>query len=157
MNIRKMFLTWEKVEKLVSLVVGQLQRSQANYDYIFGIGTGGYIPLAMIAKRMEWKQTRVVNARSFSKKDERGKVEVEYFPNDMELAGKTILVVDDIVASGATMSHVKRIFTNRGAARVITASLVVSRRVCPLEAYPDLFGEAILRGEDEMIFFPWDQ
>lgn len=145
--------SWESVQQWAGIIAERA--SAACPDVLIGIGTGGYIPLALIAKKLDHRVTRIVNLRSFVG-DQREKLQVEYFPfHNGELTGRTVLLIDDIVASGATMVQAKKMLTDLGAT-VITAALVVSAKVCPPEAYPDLFGEAILRGDDEFLCFPWD-
>jgi hypoxanthine phosphoribosyltransferase len=146
---------WETVERCSTVIAETITSRRLIFDLFVGIGTGGYIPLALVAKKLSASATRIVNVRSFVG-DRRGEVGVEYFPFTAgDLNGKKILLIDDIVASGMTMSFVKKRLTDNGAI-VFTASLIVSSRMCPAWEYPDFWGEILSRGEDEFLVFPWD-
>ena len=66
---------------------------------------------------------------------------------ETDVTGRNVLIVDDILESGRTLAHAKRLLAERGAARVGLAVLLdkPGRRVAPIEAdfvgftSPDLF------------------
>jgi hypoxanthine phosphoribosyltransferase len=66
---------------------------------------------------------------------------------ETDVAGRNVLIVDDILESGRTLAYAKRLLAERGAARVGLAVLLdkPGRRVAPIEAdfvgfsSPDLF------------------
>jgi len=57
----------------------------------------------------------------FEKHRDRDTGEVEVSPSDAAVAGRDVVVVDDIVATGSTMSESVAVLNDRGAARVLAA------------------------------------
>jgi hypoxanthine phosphoribosyltransferase len=65
-----------------------------------------------------------------------GAFELHYFPGREEIAGRDVLLVDDILDTGRTLSALLEEFRTRGAASVATCVLFdkPSRRQVPIEA-----------------------
>ena len=57
----------------------------------------------------------------FEKRRDRDTGEIEVSPSDARVAGRDVVVVDDIVATGSTMSESVGVLTDRGADRVLAA------------------------------------
>lgn len=57
----------------------------------------------------------------FEKHRDRDTGEVEVSPSDAPVSGRDVVVVDDIVATGSTMSESVAVLTDRGAARILAA------------------------------------
>jgi hypoxanthine phosphoribosyltransferase len=59
-------------------------------------------------------------ASSYRDGTESGKLSVNFQPEEQEIQGRNLLLVDDILDTGRTMAALKRIFLERGAAQVRT-------------------------------------
>ncbi|WP_135821872.1 ribose-phosphate diphosphokinase [Halostella litorea] len=57
----------------------------------------------------------------FFEKTRHSGVDVEVTPSDAAVAGRDVVVVDDIIATGSTMSEAVAVLSDRGAARVFVA------------------------------------
>ena len=76
-----------------------------------------------------------VSASSYRDGTSAGNLEINFFPTG-EIEGRNLLLVDDILDTGQTMSRLKAEFLERGAAEVATCVFLdkPSRRAAPLEA-----------------------
>ena len=59
----------------------------------------------------------------FEKHRDRETGAVEVSPSDAPVSGRDVVVVDDIVATGSTMSEAVGVLTDRGASRIVAASV----------------------------------
>lgn len=76
-----------------------------------------------------------VSASSYRDKTTSGKLEINFFPTG-EIEGRNLLLVDDILDTGQTMSRLKKEFLERGASEVATCVFLdkPSRRNVDLDA-----------------------
>jgi len=65
-------------------------------------------------------QLAFVSAASYRDRTVAGELEVNFFPNDSEIEGQHLLLVDDILDTGRTLSLLTAELTRRGAASVST-------------------------------------
>ena len=76
-----------------------------------------------------------VSASSYRDKTTSGELEISFFPTG-EIEGRNLLLVDDILDTGQTMSRLKEEFLQRGASEVATCVFLdkPSRRAVELDA-----------------------
>ena len=89
-----------------------------------------------------------VAARSYGDSTVSGDLEVELLPSRSELAGRRLLLVDDILDTGRTLLHVRTALLDRGAAEVRTCVFLdkPARRVIDIE--PDF---RVFEVEDQFV------
>ncbi len=77
-----------------------------------------------------------VSATSYRDGTESGELDLNFFPTDQEIAGRNLLLVDDILDTGRTMSNLAEAFRARGASKVRSAVFLdkPSRRSVDCEA-----------------------
>jgi hypoxanthine phosphoribosyltransferase len=77
-----------------------------------------------------------VSASSYGDNTVSGKLEMNFFPTDQEIRGRNILLVDDILDTGRTMSGLVEAFKQRGVADVQTCVFLdkPGRRTVDFEA-----------------------
>lgn len=81
-------------------------------------------------------QLAFVSATSYRNETVSGEVELNFFPTDSEIAGRNLLLVDDILDTGRTMSLLAGEIESRGAAEVKTCVFLdkPARRAVEFEA-----------------------
>jgi hypoxanthine phosphoribosyltransferase len=77
-----------------------------------------------------------VSASSYRDGTDSGELSLNFFPTDQEIAGRNLLLVDDILDTGRTMSSLAKAFRDRGAGKVRSAVFLdkPSRRSVDCEA-----------------------
>lgn len=78
---------WDAVESWIWRIVNQIDKSGKQYDTIYGVRRGGWVPAVMLSHQL------AVDARSMEKD--------ELLPAD-----KRVLVVDEIYDSGKTIAEI---------------------------------------------------
>jgi hypothetical protein len=146
-------VSWGKSVQYSIDVARRIKESGYEIDWIIGIGRGGFIPAALISGYLDIKNTTTISAHSYEGR-KRSALKIISAP-DVDLSGKNILLIDDIVSSGETLKGIKNLLFERYKVKnVKSAVLVVSSVAC--KEYPEFYGEAITRRPDEWIIMPWD-
>ena len=142
-------LSWNDVVGLTSELARKIRESEYRPDYLIGITVSGLFPLGLLAKEFDTKDVVVVSARSYDDRTQ-GKLEITALPK-VDLAGKDVLLVDEIADRGTTLKHISEvIMQDYGVRQLKTATLVVNTERC--EHRPDF----TVREVKEWVVFPWD-
>ena len=142
-------LSWEEIERAVDSIVVRIAADGFVPDCIVGIAVGGLVPLGLIAKRLNAKNTLTITASSYDGRQQR-EIVVSNLP-DAKLDGLKILLVDDIGDRGDTLRKVTRIFIERyRVGELKSATIAMNRGHCSY--HPDYFGIAV----NEWVNFPWE-
>ncbi len=147
-----MKLSWNKFETCVDKLIKEINKSNYSPEIIVAVGVSGLIPAAIVAKKLNNNSIKLVIISSY-----KGRVRniPEILSADLtEINNKTILCVDDIVATGETFKCLNTKLLQGQPKDIKFASPVVSARVC--KNFPDFYGEAIDRSEKDFIEMPWD-
>jgi hypoxanthine phosphoribosyltransferase len=148
--MRKETLTWEQLEDLIARLVRQLPR---DYDAILVITRGGLVPGCLISEKMDIRCILVAAVMFYTGVGETLDHPLFLqFPPDPLLAGKRILIVDDIWDSGRTAVNVKE--------RVLTAGAEAEVAVIHYKPRNSLFEERpdyYVVETEAWIVYPWDR
>ncbi len=140
-------IAWDKFAALTAQLVEKL--APANPDIIIGIARAGLIPATTVAcmLRREMYPVRITR---------RVNDEVMYqtpvwkVPVSPDVAGKTVIVVDEIADTGQTLHLVAERVRELGAAQVLTACLV-------RHSWADPVPDFVALVTDELVIFPWNR
>jgi len=141
-------ISWERFAELTNKLTEML--AEEKVQVIIGIARAGLFPATAVACALQREMypvriTRRINDRiTFDHPIWRVDV-----PSS-DVRGKVVAVVDEIADSGETLALVSLRAQERGAQRVITASLVSHSWAIPM---PDI--SALI--SDALIIFPWDK
>ena len=148
-----MKLSWEKTEQLIQATIEKIKSDGFTPDVLLMIGISGFIPAVFISKALHVKNIQYLVVSSYvGRISEKAKI-VKAGPIDIK--GKKVLVIDDIVATGQTLDLAEGILKKYEPNEIKFAAPVVSARIC--KRYPDYYGEAIMRDTNDFITFPWDE
>ncbi|MFJ6705082.1 MULTISPECIES: phosphoribosyltransferase [unclassified Streptomyces] len=137
-------LDWKTIQDLAHRLHLQIARDEPP-NTIVAVARGGLIPATIIAHLIKIDDVRVAYARHTSSDFAHSPMLPELILRNTasvgDLTGRDVLLVDDIVTSGATISGVSRMIKANGAAKVRTAALVwkggcaepgrISGELCP--------------------------
>jgi hypoxanthine phosphoribosyltransferase len=154
MPMRRERLTWEDVDRLIAHLVPQFT---TGFEAMVLITRGGIVPGGMLAEALGIESVLTASVDfPYETRREAAKLLVWpqfiQFPEDSQLAGKNVLVVDDVWGSGRTITAVKN--------RVQAAGARPSTCLLHFNPYRNLFGSArpdyFAAVTDAYIIYPWE-
>jgi hypothetical protein len=140
-------ISWERFSRLVAILAEKL--SHKDIEIIVGIARAGLFPATAVtcALRCEMYPVRVTRRVNDQVTCEHPVWKVDV---SSEVKNKVVAVIDEIADSGETLALVAERAKERGAARVVTASLISHSWAKPA---PDI----VALVSDAFIIFPWDE
>jgi len=140
-------LTWPRFAELTAKLVEQLARLRV--DAIVGIARAGLFPATLVAcgLRCEFYPVRITRRVNDLVVHDRPVWRVDVPP---EVCGRTVAVIDEIADTGETLALVARRVRARGAAHVVTASLLS-------HSWADPAPDVVALVTDALVLFPWDR
>ena len=103
--MNKKYLDWIDIEELVKTLVAQLP---SDYDTLLAIARGGLVPCCLISELRDMRNILVAAVMHYTGVGQTiDRPLFLQFPDDILLADKRILVVDDVWDSGKTIMAVK--------------------------------------------------
>jgi uncharacterized protein len=158
MAMRREALTWNDIDRLIDHLVPQFE---TEFDAMVVITRGGIIPGGLLAEALDLTTilTASVNFPLEMESDEQRQKsrlvawpKFLQFPEDGLLAGKRILIVDDVWGSGRTITAVKnRITSARGTPYTCVMHLNPNRNLFGT-VRPDYYAAIT----DAYIIYPWE-
>jgi hypothetical protein len=151
--MKHVYLTWHDVEELVSKLVFKLNTP---YDLILAISRGGIIPGGMIAEALKMKSVLTATV-TFSEHSGVAPIftwpQFLQFPDDHLLAGRKVLVVDNLWNRGRSLMSAKgRIEAAGGFPELAALHWRQSSSTFPDDA-PDYYAEIT----EDFIHYPWQR
>jgi xanthine phosphoribosyltransferase len=102
--MKKIYYTWQDVERQTQEILRQLQRDAWMPDYVVGLTRGGLVPANLISQYLEVRMETL----KVSLRDDTQAPESNLWMAEDAFEGSNILIVDDINDSGATLNYIKQ-------------------------------------------------
>lgn len=146
----KVHLGWNDVQECVSRIIAQLD---TDYDCMLVVTRGGLVPACLISEQIDLRNILVAAVMFYTGVDQRLESPIFLqFPADPLLAGKKVLVVDDVWDSGRTIMAVKtRIEEAQGRPTTAVLHFKPTRSQFP-NVRPDVYGKE----SGDWLVYPWD-
>src|SRR3989338_9403164 len=150
--MEKKKFSWEEIDRFADELVSKVQASGFMPDYLVGIAVGGLIPLGLLAKKFDSNAVLTVSASSYNDANQKtGEPTVWNLPV-LDLNGKKVLLIDEIVETGETLDVVKKELVEKcNAGPIKTAVLGINKAKCTVA--PDFY----IFAEEAWIVFPWEE
>lgn len=144
-------LSFEDVIKISEELAKKIIKSGYKPDYLIGIATGGFFPLALLAKDLQIKNAVSILVEKTGD-EENKKVDIVYYPK-IDLTNKKILLIDEITESGKTLKQIleklQKIYPK---SEIKTATLGLNKDKCKF--YPDYY---VFFETGDWVKFPWEK
>ena len=130
-----MLISRRRIATRVGRIAGEITDHYGHRPVtMLAVLTGAMVFMADLVRRLTMPvEIATVTAQSYRGQATRAGRLRTSLPGDLDLAGRRVLIVDDILDSGQTLHALKRLLGRRGAADVRTCTLVRKDR-------PDLTG-----------------
>lgn len=146
-------VSWEQIQNFCEILSKDIRKRKAEYDTLLAITRGGLAPAAILSHILEISDVRTIGVRSYDNTTQKEEIELIQQPNPYMFVGKRVLVIDDIIQSGITMSLVFKFFKviiEQDLAEFSSAVLIYKGP----SPYPDYFGTKV--DPDTWVDFPWE-
>ncbi|MBV9120730.1 MAG: phosphoribosyltransferase [Chloroflexi bacterium] len=147
--MQKVHLTWDDIQESVSRIIGKLDN---DYDCMLVVTRGGLVPACLISEQIDLRNILVAAVMFYTGVDQTLEAPIFLqFPADPLLAGKKILVVDDVWDSGKTIMAVKqRVVEAQGHPSIAVLHYKPERS--QFVERPDFWGKET----SDWLVYPWD-
>ncbi len=136
-DIETVLVTEKQLEEAVAEIARRLAEDLGDCNpVLIGVLTGSFVFLADLVRRLEFPlQVEFIAARSYGDSAVAGELEIACDVS-CGIAGRHVVIVDDIADTGRTLKALVRMLHERGAASVHTCCLLdkPDRRTCDFEA-----------------------
>ncbi|HEY4674792.1 MAG TPA: phosphoribosyltransferase [Candidatus Bathyarchaeia archaeon] len=117
------FATWDQIYSMLLNLADKIRKNGFNPDIIVGISRGGWAPARILSDLMDNPNLANVRAEFYlGVAETRGEPSLSQ-PVSTEVAGKKVLIVDEIADTGKSLKLVRRHLTEQGAAEVKIATV----------------------------------
>jgi hypothetical protein len=147
----KRILDWDDVHRLIDVLTGRL--AGRRYDLLLVVTRGGMVPACLISEQLGLTNI-VVAAVQFHTDDGLTLADPVFlqFPDERLLAGKSVLIVDDVWESGRTAAAViDGVRATGGRPEMAVLHFKPGSSLLP-NARPDFYAESTA----DWIVYPWD-
>ena len=115
--------TWNKVYTMILGLSGKIQKTGFKPDVIVGVARGGWVPARVLSDLLSITNVASVRAESYMAIGETKCEPMVTQPVSISVAGKMVLVVDEVADTGKTLKLIKDHVVEQGAAEVKTAAV----------------------------------
>lgn len=137
-------VSWDQLHRDARALAWRLDGTA--WRAIVAVTRGGLVPAMIVARELDIRTIDTISIKSYNKQEQGGLVVLKAPDAELMGDGEGILVVDDLVDSGRTLEHVRKMYPKAHFATV----------------YAKPKGRAIVQSyitevsQDTWIFFPWD-
>lgn len=147
-NIKSVLVSTEEIESIVTRIAGEIDRDYKNSDkklLLLCILKGSVVFMGELMKKitlpLEIDFMKVSSYGSGTKSSGQINIMLDIYRNDM--ADLDIIIVEDIIDSGKTLSHLKKYLALKGANSVKTCTLLDKPSRREVDLNPDYVGAEI--------------
>jgi hypoxanthine phosphoribosyltransferase len=142
-------LTWEEFGQAGRDLAAQVAAADYRPDLILSIARGGLLAAGALSYALDVKNVQVMNIVFYTGVDERLDLPVMLppVPNAVDLSGATVLIVDDVADTGATLQTVHDFCADHVAE--VRRAVIYEKPISTVKC------EYVWRRTDRWIDFPW--
>ncbi len=145
---RYLSLSWSEVEECTSDLAESIKQAYIP-ESILAVLKGGAVIGALLADRLKISRLYTIGVRSYRHVASKGSIEVYQQPPEESISGRRVLVVDDIVDTGQTLTAIHSILKQYKPSILKTASLLLKEH----SGYtPDYYVKTV----QGWVFYPWE-
>ncbi|HXW94629.1 MAG TPA: phosphoribosyltransferase family protein [Nitrososphaerales archaeon] len=141
------YVGWPEYGNLAEALAEKVGSSGKRFDLVVGVARGG-MPVAMVVADHLNVRIDFINVKSYFGIGERGTPKILSTLTE-EIAGKNVLIVDDLVDQGDTMSAIKEYLFERGP-KLLEVAVLFRKPWSKFE--PDYYLEVV----DRWVVFPFE-
>jgi len=127
-------------------------------DLIIGIASGGIIPTAIIARRLNVFNVQHIGIKSYTEQKTQESIQLYYKPNLSNItADKKILIVDDLLDSGSSFKYVCNYLMDNGIRSTNIQCAALYYKIKDSDQFiPNNFVQGTNCPGDVWLVYPWE-
>ncbi len=137
-DIQQVLISEQEIVRGLDRLAAEVHRAMGNESYtVVGVLNGAAVFVSDLIRRIPTPiELTFVSATSYRTGTVAGQLELDFLPSEASIAGRRVLLVDDILDTGRTLAALKQELLARGAALVQTCVFLdkPARRAVELEA-----------------------
>ncbi len=142
-------LQWDDIEKQCEYLAKEIKKRGIKFDIIVGIARGGWIPARLLSDYLGNYELYTVRVKFYEGVGRRGAKPLIIHPTQFDVAGKKVLLVDDIADTGESLTAAVEHLKDRHSGKITVATLV---KKPSSKLVPDLFAMIT----PAWVIFPWE-
>ena len=124
-------VTWRQVDAMCNRLAKEIRKSGFRPDYIVGIGRGGWVPARLLSGLLGVESLYSVGVRFYSGAGRKKSKPVITQDFPLGIAGKRILIVDDVADTGRSLWLVHKRLDGAAKLKIATLHLKTGSIVKP--------------------------
>lgn len=149
-DLKIVYISWSKAIRMCYRLAELILDYDVDFDSIVTISRGGLIPGRIVSDVLNIDTFYTIRARHWSSYGKLFEKPVINVYEQLDVRGKNVLVIDEVVDTGLTMNSVVNLLNNLGAKLVKTG--VLHYKLTSIHK-PDFYVEEVK--EWVWIFYPW--
>lgn len=150
MNVVFEIPSWDQIYEMLLNVADKIRRDRFKPDIIVGVSRGGWLPARIMSDLLENPEIANVKAEHYMGIGETKGETVVTQPISVQVKGKTILVMDDVVDTGHSLIKVRTHLLEKGAKDVKIATIYY-------KPWSIIFPHYYEKETKQWVIFPWDR
>ncbi len=142
-------LSWNDIERQCKDLAKEIQDKGNSTDIIVGIVRGGLLPARILSDMLDNNELYTITIKFYESVGKTAKKPKIIHPIQGDITGKNILLVDDISDTGESLIIAKQHIEEKGARRVIVATLMKKSHT---SFEPDICADET----SAWVIFPWE-
>lgn len=147
--MRYLRLSWGDVEKDCKKIARELRSKKIAFDLIIGMSRGGLVPARLLSDYLNSEELHVLRVKFYRGVGETLEKPLVIHATQFDVAGKRVLLVDDIADTGKSLRAAVQHLRERKAGRIFVATL--AKKPHSIFA-PDFYA----RETSAWVVFPWE-
>ena len=146
-------ISWDKFNCLISSLSSKVKKH--DIQVIIAIQRGGLVPAVCLSHLLNVRNFITIKAEHSESDDiyPNWKNDIDFQSIDINITGKNILIIDDIVGTGKTMIKTTDFCEKEFPASIITAALFIDENLFNNQIDIDYYQEMTKK----WIIFPWER
>ncbi len=142
-------LSWGDIQEQCELLAKRIEEREVEFDIIVGIARGGWVPARLLSDILDNDELYTVRVKFYDDVAKTKEKPLILHPTQFDVAGKKVLLVDDIADTGESLLETIKHLNDRKAGDIFVATLVKK----PSSKYtPDLYAMET----SAWVIFPWE-
>ena len=146
-DIEQILISAEEIDRITTRIAAEIDRDLAGHDgkvILVGILKGSVVFMADLMKKIKTPvEIDFMKVSSYKGTESTGRIEIKLDLNRGDISNSTIIIIEDIIDSGRTLSYLCEYLRLNGAKNVKTCTLLDKPSRRTVEFVPDYIGREI--------------